>query len=214
MTDICIIFDLDGTLVDSEGLCNQAFLDLLPQLDDTLPSLVDRYRGRKLAPILADLEQRLELKLPNGFERDYRQRVAELFAKDLKPVPGVVEMLVSTRLPKCVASSGPVSKIQQALQVSGLESYFGDCIFSAYEVGSWKPEPGLFHFAADAMGFPPKQCAVVEDSDVGIAAAVAAGMRPFQYLASDIPPYRAEDRVVFGNMVQLSPLLAEFANMA
>ncbi|MGY6274749.1 HAD hydrolase-like protein [Methylomonas sp. MgM2] len=88
MTDICIIFDLDGTLVDSEGLCNQAFLDLLPQLDDTLPSLVQRYRGLKLAPILADIEQRLGLKLPSGFEPVYRQRVAELFATDLKPMPG------------------------------------------------------------------------------------------------------------------------------
>lgn len=64
------------------------------------------------------------------------------------------------------------------------------------------------------MGFPPKQCAVVEDSEVGIAAALAAGMTPFQYLASDMPPYRVEDRVVFGNMSQLNPLVAEFADVA
>lgn len=131
MTNICIIFDLDGTLVDSEGLCNQAFLDLLPQLGDTLTSLVRRYRGLKLASILADIEQRLDLKLPGGFELVYRHHVAELFATDLKPMPGVAEMLEATQLPKCVASSGPVSKIRQALQVSELEPYFDDRIFSA-----------------------------------------------------------------------------------
>lgn len=48
---ICVIFDLDGTLVDSEGLCNQAFLDLLPQLSDTVESLIQRYRGKKLTSI-------------------------------------------------------------------------------------------------------------------------------------------------------------------
>jgi len=67
MAGICVIFDLDGTLVDSEGLCNQAFLDLLPQLSDTLESLIQRYRGKKLAPILADLEGRLCQSLPDAF---------------------------------------------------------------------------------------------------------------------------------------------------
>lgn len=111
-------------------------------LDDTLSSLVQHYRGRKLAPILADLEKRLGLKLPSGFEQVYRQRVTELFANDLKPMPGVAEMLEVTQLAKCVASSGPVATIRQALQVRGLESYFDERIFSSYEVGSWKPDPG------------------------------------------------------------------------
>jgi beta-phosphoglucomutase-like phosphatase (HAD superfamily) len=53
MASICVIFDLDGTLVDSEGLCNQDFLDLLPQLSDTAESLIQRYRGKKLAQIVA-----------------------------------------------------------------------------------------------------------------------------------------------------------------
>lgn len=214
MREICIIFDLDGTLVDSEGLCNQAFLDLLPQLDDSLASLVQRYRGHKLAAILADLEQRLGFKLPDGFEGDYRQRVAERFAKDLKPMPGVSEMLDIIQFPKCVASSGPLKKIQQALQVSGLDVYFTGCIFSSYEVGSWKPEPGLFRFAARSMGFQPGQCAVVEDSEAGIDAAIAAGMAAFQFMADDTSAYRKENTRVFSDMRQLPPLLLEFAGGA
>lgn len=210
MTDICVIFDLDGTLVDSEGLCNQAFLDLLPQLNESVESLTLRYRGKKLAPILTDLESRLCQKLPEAFEQDYRQRVTELFASELKPISGVIEMLETINFPKCIASSGPLLKICQALQVSGLASYFGDNIFSSYEVGSWKPEPGLFQYAANAMGFTPSQCVVVEDSEVGIQAATAAGMKAFRYVRnSEITPTIGGE-VLFSDMLQLPQLLACF----
>jgi len=215
MTSICVIFDLDGTLIDSEGLCNQAFLDLLPQLSDTVESLIQRYRGKKLASILADLEGRLCQNLPDAFEQHYRQRVAELISSELNPMPGVLEMLEVTNFPRCIASSGPPLKIRQALQVSGLAPYFGDSIFSSYEVGSWKPEPGLFQYAAKAMGFMPCQCAVVEDSEVGIEAATAAGMKAFQYVRNgETLSCRAGDGVLFDDMSQLPQLLAHFANNA
>jgi HAD superfamily hydrolase (TIGR01509 family) len=208
MPRICVIFDLDGTLVDSEGLCNQAFLDLLPQLNETVASLTQRYRGKKLAQILADLERRLCQELPDAFEQQYRQRVAELFSYELKPIPGVPEMLDVMNFPKCIASSGPPLKIRQALQVSGLTPYFGDNLFSSYEVGSWKPEPGVFQYAAKAMGFMPGQCVVVEDSEVGIKAAAAAGMRAFQYVRNgETSPRRAGDVELFDDMLQLPQLL-------
>ncbi|MFA6994734.1 MAG: HAD-IA family hydrolase [Candidatus Paceibacterota bacterium] len=212
MPRICVIFDLDGTLVDSEGLCNQAFLDLLPQLSETVESLTQRYRGKKLAKIIADLESRLCQKLPDAFEQQYRQRVTELFSRELKPMSGVLEMLDVMNFPKCIASSGPPLKIRQALQVSGLAPYFGDNLFSSYEVGSWKPEPGLFQYAANAMGFMPEQCVVVEDSDVGIEAAAAAGMKAFQYVRNgETSPCRAVEEVSFDDMLQLPQLLAHFA---
>jgi HAD superfamily hydrolase (TIGR01509 family) len=215
MTSICVIFDLDGTLVDSEGLCNQAFLDLLPQLTDTVESLIQRYRGKKLAQIFTDIESRICQKLPDAFEQHYRQRVAELFSRELKPMPGVIEMLEVTNFPKCIASSGPTLKIRQALQVSGLAPYFGDSIFSSYEVGSWKPEPDLFQYAANSMGFMPSQCVVVEDSEVGIEAAAAAGMKAFQYVRNgETSSCRAEDGVAFDDMLQLPKLLAHFAGTA
>jgi HAD superfamily hydrolase (TIGR01509 family) len=214
MSGICVIFDLDGTLVDSEGLCNQAFLDLLPQLNDTQRTLTERYRGQKLAPILADLENRLRLKLPDTFEQDYRQRVAELFASDLQPMPGVLEMLEAITFPKCIASGGPLSKIHHALKISGLAPYFEDNIFSSYEVGCWKPQPGLFQFAARAMGFIPAQCAVIEDSDIGIAAATAAEMKAYRYQGNgNASSYRTEQEIQFQDMLQLPQLLADFASL-
>ncbi|MDT4291710.1 HAD-IA family hydrolase [Methylomonas sp. MO1] len=213
MNNICVIFDLDGTLVDSEGLCNQAFLDLLPQLHDSLETLTERYRGQKLSSILIDLENRLGLNLNDSFEQHYRQRVEELFAHDLNPMPGVLKMLESINSPKCIASSGPLPKIRQALEVSGLAAYFGDNLFSSYEIGSWKPDPGLFKYAAHAMGFVPSQCAVIEDSDVGIKAAITAGMTPLYYVPTGVTTsYQTAGHVVFDDMSQLPPLLAQFAN--
>jgi len=178
----CIIFDLDGTLIDSEPACNQALLDLLPELPDNLVELIGRYRGKKLTEVFADIEVRLSRKLPDEFEQTYRARVAAIFDSELQAMPGAEEALTAIKLPMCVASSGPMSKICHALELTGLSRFFDKQIFSSYEVGFWKPDPRLFLYAAKEMGVAPDLCAVVEDSSVGIAAAVSAGMRPYQFL--------------------------------
>lgn len=211
MPSICVIFDLDGTLVDSERLCNQALLDLLPQMGETIDSLVRSNRGKKLATILADIERRFDMTLPPQFEQTYRARVATLFSHDLVTVPGVKEMLETVDTKKCIASSGPPLKIRQALQVTGIADHFGDNIFSSYEVGVWKPDPGLFLHAANALGFASRRCAVVEDSEVGIEAALSAGMRAFQFIADGtITPHSAA--TPFVEMGHLPELLSHFAN--
>jgi HAD superfamily hydrolase (TIGR01509 family) len=206
MSSPCVIFDLDGTLVDSEGLCNQAFLDLLPELEDTVDGLTQRYRGLKLATILEELEGRLRRPLPPDFERRYRERVAALFATQLKATPGTDEMLGTLQAPRCVASSGPRPKILHALQVTGLARHFGDNIYSSYDVGSWKPDPGLLLHAATSMGYARDQCVVVEDSEVGLRAAAAAGMRSLHYSPGG-PPESTNQDGVFSHMQDLPRLI-------
>jgi len=123
----CIIFDCDGTLVDSEYLC---FLGLETKLKEygiclSANKLALKYRGWKLSNIIQETESEYQLQLKNDFVPSYRKLVDELFERNLTPCEGVVDALESIDLPKCVASSGPLEKIQKALLVSGLSKYFG-----------------------------------------------------------------------------------------
>lgn len=188
MPDVgCVIFDLDGTLVDSEPASHRALIELLPDLDDDVDDMVMRYRGLKLSLVLADVERRLKRALPMDFEQRYRDRVGDLFETDLKPMPGAAAMLAALRLPRGIASSGPMAKIRRSLALTGLAPFFGDRLYSSYEIGSWKPEPALFLHAAAMLGFAPCACVVVEDSDLGISAARAAEMNVVRYDPSGRP---------------------------
>ena len=208
MASVCVIFDLDGTLVDSESQSNQAFLDLLPEIDEPVTALIERYRGMRLAPVLADLESRLGRKLPDDFPAAYRSRVAELFNQRLDAMPGAKEMLDSLSCAYCIASAGPPEKIRHSLKLSGLAPYFGERVFSSYEVGSWKPEPGLFLHAASTLGFAPNRCIVVEDSDPGLIAANAAGMRAIHF-APDGSASTIDCHARTGSLLNVPRLLEE-----
>lgn len=182
----CVIFDCDGTLVDSELLCNLALELKLRQLGiyESAEEMTQRYRGAKLANILDDIQNRHHFKFSSDFTVEYRHLVAELFERNLKPVSGVItalDKLVTLHIPICIASSGPILKIKHALRVTGLSQYFGDRIFSSYVVQSWKPDPDLFLFAAKSLGVSPKECIVIDDSELGIEAAEHAGMRVLWY---------------------------------
>lgn len=202
----CVIFDLDGTLVDSEGLGNQALLDLIPDFSCSLGEMLIRYRGLHFASIVEDIESRLARKLPANFEHDYRERVAELFDNELRPISGVSKMLKTISYPMCVASSGPPDKIRRALSVCHLDHFFGDDVFSSYEIQSWKPEPDIFLHAAKVMGFQPDQCAVIEDSQPGVQAAVSAGMHTFHYTPED-DSIDDLSTITFNSMSELPNLL-------
>ena len=209
MRQLLVIFDLDGTLVDSESLCNQAFLDLLPSLNESVEELVDQFRGKRLSEILCDIEHKISSPLPEGFEQRYRQRVAELFATELRPVEGVPEMLKTLEFPFCIASSGPPEKIKNALTATQLAPFFGQRFFSSYVVGSWKPDPGLFLHAAAAMGFTPANCVVVEDSPVGLEAAASARMRALHYA----PSFKtSKNNHTFSSMSELPSILLGMEN--
>lgn len=177
----CFLFDNDGTLVDSEHLCNVGLVIMFRRYGVELDAdeLVIRFRGWKLASLLTILEDENRLKLPDSFVKDYRIIVSELFDKELKPVEGIVEALEALDGPKAVVSSGPMNKIQQALSVCGLGKYFGCNLFSSYDVGVWKPDPGIYLHAAKEMGYLPKHCVVIDDGPVGVKAGFEAGMRTY-----------------------------------
>lgn len=172
-----LIFDLDGTLVDSELIGAEALASLLPELGITGAEIMARYRGWRFATILEELSLQTDRKLDDDFVEAYRAISGARFERELKAYPGVDEMLSGSTLPMCIASSGPPEKIARSLRVTGLAHHFGERTYSAYVVNSWKPDPGLFLHAADMIGFEPHECLVIEDSEVGVEAAHRAGMR-------------------------------------
>lgn len=179
----CLLFDSDGTLVDSELLnCEAMSAELASAgIHESADYLLRNYRGYMFSAVLEELQQKHGVTLDGEFNQRFRARAARHFEGRLQPIAGIVESLHKLQNPMCVASNGPESKLELALQLTGLTSFFGANIFSAYTVGSWKPEPGLFLHAAYKMGFEVSRCVVVEDSRVGIEAAIAAGMKSILY---------------------------------
>jgi beta-phosphoglucomutase-like phosphatase (HAD superfamily) len=84
----------------------------------------------------------------------------------------------------CVGSNGSPDAIAQRLRLTGLYSWFEGRLFSAAVMARGKPYPDVFLHAAEAMGFSPSECVVVEDSNSGVQASLAAGMRVLAYVAS------------------------------
>lgn len=188
----CVIFDMDGTLIDSEKLCTQALLDVIPEINITVDRLVEMFGGRKLAWMFERIESDFGCVLPHDIEEIYRARVSELFETDLRAFPGVPEVLARLTVPYCIATSAPRTKVRHALEKTRLSGFFQDRIFSSYDVGSWKPEPGIFLHAADEMKVLPQDCLVVEDSQVGIQAAKSARMRVVQFCGETAVPMHEE----------------------
>ena len=175
-----VIFDADGTLVDSEGIGLGLLAEHAQALGVGLGAQeISALRGESMADCLAHLARRLGQPLPGGFEQRLRQAMADAFAERLQPMPGALEVLSSLRVPFCVATNGPRAKVALTLGVTRLAPWLGERVFCAPEVGSFKPEPGLFLAAAQALGVAPSRCAVVEDSVPGMLAGIRAGMQVF-----------------------------------
>ena len=197
----CILFDSDGTLVDSEPLSFVVLAEmLLPYGVDLDPDVLHLdYRGWKMGEAMEELNARHELDLPDDFEDRFRERQLRHFDAHLKPIPGVPELLKNLSLPMAVVTSGPMSKVRRALDITGLAAYFDDRLYSAWEVGVWKPDPGIYRHAARDMGFPIKRCLAVEDSPIGLQAAATCGAVP-------VFLNRYGDSVEYKNVIEIASM--------
>ena len=205
-----VIFDCDGVLVDSETLGNQVLVEAVNALGLhlTVEEALTTFKGCKMADCVATIEHWLGHPVAHDFVPNVRSRMAEVFRERLRPVEGIEEALDHIQVPFCVASSGPRDKIELSLRVTGLLPHFIGRIFSAYEVGSWKPDPGLFLHAARGMSVAPQVCAVVEDSLPGVQAGLAASMPVFGYaLPSESSRLKEAGAHVFNDMRELPQLL-------
>ncbi|MEM7208573.1 MAG: HAD-IA family hydrolase [Pseudomonadota bacterium] len=187
MTVSCAIFDCDGTLVDSERLAMSLLVEMAAErgVRLSLPETTHEFAGVRLHIVVERLQSRSGVTLPEHFIEDYRRRLRARLSSELQAMPHIHDALENLNLPLCIASNAPLDKIQLCLSSTGLAPFFGDRIYSAYEIGSWKPEPGLFLAAARGMGYPPWECVVIEDSLPGLRAARDAGMQVIAYRRND-----------------------------
>ncbi|MGF1908575.1 HAD-IA family hydrolase [Vibrio kasasachensis] len=182
----CVIFDCEGTLVDSEILCCRALSSVFKKFGAqlTVEQATQHFAGGKLADILADTRDRLGLRISlDVLEPHYRTTLKALFESELKPMAGAkstLDFLEKNNIEFCVVSNGPRDKIEHALKLTGLLSYFPGKIFSAFETNSWKPEPDLILYSAISMGYRPEECLYIDDAPKGLEAGVRAGIKTIQ----------------------------------
>ncbi|MER8405376.1 HAD family hydrolase [Mesorhizobium sp. M1307] len=218
MTPELVIFDCDGVLVDSEMLSVSALLEMIALAGGNVSEDIayEHFLGKSMKSVREILASDFGLDLTEQHLTEMRSELMRRFREELKPMPGIAQVLPRLGVPCCVASSGTLERIRYALDVTGLLGLLEPHLFSAAMVARGKPAPDLFLHAADKMRAAPRNCLVVEDSPAGIEAARAAGMRVLAFTGGSHtgnPALKArlassEPDFIFADMLQLPDLIA------
>ena len=187
------LFDLDGTLVDTERLWVQAAEEVLreaghPLTHDEALALV---YGRAWGDIRVDMLERWPDVFPSGEEAERLLGVAfdRLKAECDVRIPSSIALLrrLAATHPVAIVSGSSRGVIEEMLELAGV----ADCvslIVSTEDYGRGKPDPQPFALAAERLGIVPSACLVFEDSRAGVLSAKAAGMRVVGLQRDGAPP--------------------------
>jgi HAD superfamily hydrolase (TIGR01509 family) len=210
-----VIFDCDGVLVDSEKLMSVIFSGMLTELGlpYTPADTIRTFMGRSMVSCMHIVEQQLGHAAPDDFLQRLDLRASDAFERDLEAVPGVeslLDLLDVHDIPYAVASSGSHGKMEKTLGLTGLLPRLTGRITSATEVAHGKPSPDVFLLAAKRLAMAADECVVIEDSLLGVEAALAAGMRVIGYAAmTDASELRGAGAThVVTSMDEIAALLA------
>jgi beta-phosphoglucomutase family hydrolase len=200
-----VLFDFDGVVIDSHDAHGRSWYALAEELGRELSheTFVSTFgqRNESILPFLGWAEEgdheRIRV-LGDRKESLYREI---LRAEGIEPLPGVVALLKELKengIPCAIGTSTPRPNVECVLELTGLGDYFTD-IAASEDVTRGKPDPEVFLKAAAKLGADPASCVVIEDAQVGIRAARAAGTKavavttthPAEALAPESP-----DRIV------------------
>lgn len=185
-----VIFDCNGVLVDSDPIASAVLAEALGRIGvkASAAGVMRRFHGRRPSDIFAVIETAIGRRLPVDFSAFVATETLRRLRAELRPIAHAARALTWIRGPKAVASSSPPDRIRASLEVTGLIHFFEPRLFSASAVRHGKPAPDLFLLAAARSQVAASECIVVEDSAPGVAAAVAAGMKPIGFVGGSLAP--------------------------
>jgi HAD superfamily hydrolase (TIGR01509 family) len=173
-----LIFDCDGTLVDSMPLHLQAWEYAIKDAGGIWDyNFIDSKKGMTGAEIVKAYNEAFHVKLDQPRVAKIKQDYFLEHYKDMKPIQPVVDIVRQYYkiLPMAVASGGSKKNVLLELETIGLKDYFSVIITSDDDVKP-KPSPEIFLETARQLDVPPHLCQVFEDGDAGVKAALNAGM--------------------------------------
>ncbi|MEA2503320.1 MAG: hypothetical protein QOG36_363 [Actinomycetota bacterium] len=186
-----VVFDLDGVLVDSEGVWEEVRRAFVAEGGGRwMPDTQRRLMGMSTGEWARYLSQELGVRMaPNEVAQGVIERMNERYARDLPLIPGAVEAVggMGDRWPLGVASSSPPAIIHMVLERAGLADAFG-AVASSDEVANGKPAPDVYLLAASRLGVDPTSSVAIEDSSNGLRSASAAGYRVVAIPQPAYPP--------------------------
>jgi HAD superfamily hydrolase (TIGR01509 family) len=210
-----VVFDLDGLLIETEEIWDEVREALVRERGGRWTDSAQRdMMGMSSTEWSTYLHDTAGLEEPpEELNRLVVERMAERYREHLPLLPGAVEAVerLAARWPLAVASSSNRSLIDLVLELSGLAPRFRATV-SSEEVAHGKPAPDVYLEAARRLAVAPERCAAVEDSESGIRAAKAAGMRVVAIPNRSFPPANAvlgSADVVLRSLAELTPATIE-----
>lgn len=177
-----VIFDLDGLLIDSEPLWQQAEMEVFATVGITLTrDDCQQTMGFRIDEAVAYWHSKYPWTGPTVLDiiEAVMSRLLQLIKEQGKPLPGVIntlEFFKQKGIPMAVASSSHLHIIEQALAAMNVRHYFVEICSAQFEEHG-KPHPAIFLTAAKILHAKPEECLVFEDSFYGLVAAKAAKMK-------------------------------------
>ena len=210
-----VVFDLDGVLLDSEEIWDRAREELARERGGRWHDRAQRdMMGMSSTEWSRYMHETVGLpEPPEEINREVVERLSATYREQLPALPGAraaVERLPA-RWPLGLASSSNRELIDLALELLGVQHLFAATV-SSEEVARGKPAPDVYLEAARRLQFDPANAAAVEDSNNGILAAKAAGMRVLAIPNRHFPPDEealAQADVVLDSLAELTPEAVE-----
>ncbi|GAU77533.1 HAD family phosphatase [Fusibacter sp. 3D3] len=188
-----IIFDLDGTLVDSMWIWKQIDIDFLEKRGYSLPEdLQKSIEGMSFTETAAYFIKRFNLaETPEALKLEWNEMANHFYAKEIKlkeNVHLVIEYALRHNIKLGIGTSNSKELLQAVLEANGIRSAFNS-IRTSCEVASGKPSPDIFLKVAEDLGVSPERCLVFEDTHAGILAGKSAGMKVVAIYDAVSEPY-------------------------